>query len=264
VIFIRFIPYSGSGPGTGRCIRRAARGCARRRSRSAAQHHEAVAAGQDGGVLVDAQAELVRVQRHRAEQPVEPPALGEVHVDQDARQQFEARRGAYGRGGHPRLVAADDHRPGHHRRARAGAADHQRAVGHPGLQQGVERGAAQHRGDPPLVPAGEEHAGGGPEIGGGGLGPGAHPQRPDRAGAQAGERRHVLGLQDRRILTGGGDDHDVGGRPTGQRDEPGEDGRTPAFRPADDEQPRVIHRAPPQPTGMVSSEVKRNKYETSG
>ena len=40
--------------------------------RTAAEHLEVVAVGEDRGVLVDAQAQLVRIQSDRAEQPVEP------------------------------------------------------------------------------------------------------------------------------------------------------------------------------------------------
>src|SRR4051794_27762914 len=50
-------------------------------NRAVADHIEAVAADDDGGILIDANPENPRVLGHRAEQPANSAAFGEVLVD---------------------------------------------------------------------------------------------------------------------------------------------------------------------------------------
>jgi hypothetical protein len=203
---------------------------------AAAEHLETVAVGKDRGVLVDAQAELVRVERDRAEQPVDPATLGEVLVDQHPRQELQAGPGAHAPPAHPAGVTLGDHRAGHHGGAGAGAAQHHVPVGHQRLQQRVGERAAQHRGDPFLVAAGEEHAGGLAQdrLDGGvvGLGPAGQAQCLHVAGAP--ERLAVFGLRRLGFRAGRGDHHDPRVGAAGQLHEALEQGRP--RRPADDQE----------------------------
>src|SRR5215831_10026945 len=89
---------------------------------AATDHLEVTAADADRGVLVNADAEPVRIERNRAEQPWKPAALAEVHVDEHPRHQPEPWRCPDCGSRHLGTVAAKDHGPAERRRASAGAA----------------------------------------------------------------------------------------------------------------------------------------------
>ncbi len=90
-----------------------------------AEHPAGPAFDDDGGVLVDADAEHPGVLGHRAQQPADPAALGEVLVDDHPVDQAEA-------GGHVEIAdpvgfragSAHQHGVAHHRGAGGGAGHH--------------------------------------------------------------------------------------------------------------------------------------------
>ena len=114
---------------------------------------------QDAGVLVEADAEVLGIQCDGAQQPRQPPALDEVHVDQRLRDQPEARAGPDRGRRHAGPGTAEDHGAAHRRRARASASHDQAAVGQ-AVADDVVGARADQRAQLGLVAAAEEHASG--------------------------------------------------------------------------------------------------------
>src|SRR5262245_54537541 len=181
------------------------------RDRAAADQLKGVLVDADRGVLVDPYAEPVWIERDGAEQPGQPAALAEVHVDQHARQQAESRRDPHSCRGHLRAVAAEYHRPAQRCRARARPCDHE-AVAEPVPEQVVDLRADQGL-QPGLVTTAEKDAGGFAEHGRGilaiGVGAAADRQLLDMPDTELAEHFLVLSEYLPWLVSCGGDQHEA-------------------------------------------------------
>ncbi len=152
---------------------------------------------QDRGVLVDAHAQVIRVMRDRAQQPRQPAALTEMHVDDQLRDEAEAGSGPHSGGCHLRALPAYYHRAAHGGGAGTGAGD-DKAAGQFVAQNVVSPGADQ-RAKARLVAAAEEDAGGGGQHLGRlvpvGVRPAAEPEFPCLLHAELAEHSLILGVR---------------------------------------------------------------------
>jgi hypothetical protein len=215
------------------------------RGDSGAEYLEGVAIDQDRGVLVDAHAEVIRVERDCAQQPREPATLREMHVDEQPGRQPEPRPGAHGGRRDFRALAAEDHRPAHSGRTGAGARDDQAAAEL--LAEDVVGARADQGQDPGLIATAEEHPGGIAQRGGGGVGvgvrPAPQPELPGLLDAELTEDLLVLGVYLIGPAGRGGDQSDPGLAAPAQFHEPFQDAGTaaPVLAPADDQQAARWH-----------------------
>src|SRR5215469_11945184 len=206
-----------------------------------AEDFEAAVLDQHAGVLVQAYAQVLGCHGHAGQQPWQPAALTEVHVDERLRHKAETWSSANRRGGHLGPGPAEDHGAAHRGGTGARAGDHQ-TVGQPVGDDVVDPRADQGP-QLGLVAAADEDSGCGRQQVGEvvtvGVTAAVQPKLAQVVDAELAEHSLVLGEYLVRRVRRGRDQHDPGGLAPAQLDEPLEQAgtATAVLSSADDEQP---------------------------